>query len=1450
MKKNLLLIFMIMFSYLSSFGQIGIMETFENGIPPEWSGSFQTTAIETCSGDSVRKNFYEFNSVGNITTPNIVGQSNATDLTLSFDYKIVDYYAATGPTAAGWGNFTIDYSTDEGATWINIGTIDDSNHVVSADCATKTYTIAGADLPTGSDFQLRFNATWTAGDYFLYYDNILATQVTTQAPNCDANLTSPADGDVDVVIDSNINWSQATGIATGYILSIGTSAGATDILDAEDLGLSTSYDPVDNFTFDQEYFVTIVPYNANGNATGCVEQSFTTVTPPSTGSLCENAIQVTEPLPYVTNDDTSLYGDDYSGSPGADGCSTTTSYLNGDDVVYEYTPTTDTSVDIILSDITSNYVGMFIYSSCADIGVGCQTGLTNSYGSDDLDIQDYVVTGGETYYILISTWATPQSTEYTLTITENTCINIEAEFDVVDICDADAGTEGFTVEANVIDLGDATDVTISDGDTANDQIASAPGIYTFGPYANGTDVTISIDNNQDSNCFVSSDTLSQFACPPPNDECSEAIEVTANSTSECTSTQPGTIAAATASPETNTCFGESNDDVWFWFEATAENHAISLLNITGSTTNLNHAVYEGSDCDNLDLLYCSDDFNSSSSAANGLTIGEIYYIRVYSATPAPDQTSAFDLCVSTLSPPITTSTTEYTVEELVLDVLVDNPCTQVTNITSSTGTDFGTTNGIGYFNQNGSSFPMEGGVLMSSGDVNDAPGPETDIQSGGGYDWPGDADLENAVPELDSGDSHNASVIEFDFVPFISEISFDFLFASEEYGTFQCNYSDSFAFLVTDEDGNTVNIAVVPGTTDPISVVTIRDEVHNDNCSSENEEYFGEYYGDTGISPITAPINFKGRTTMMTAEANVVPGQQYHFKLVIADRGDPSYDSGIFLAAGSFDFGAIDLGDDLTVVDGNANCTGDPVTLDTGIVDASNATIEWYYEGNLLVELDADGNPILDEDGFEIPISTPTIEVTEPGEYAVAVVYFGACGLTDVINIEFFEAPELDLTIDSTFICGGGSGELDVDVLNEAQFNAVSYAWFLDGVEIVGETASTLVITEAGEYEVLVTSDGGCEATETIVIDSSNYDVSFDGIEIPCTPEGESNSFVLTPVVTGVPADELDNVEYLWSTNETTPSITITQDGSYTVTTTYNGCEATETFVASFRNTPSIDLGGDISTCDVGGVTIDATPAMGVGGVTFEWTYNGTSIPETGAIVNAVDYGFGTYTVEAYSDAACAASHSITISEADYTVNLSADQELVATVLNYCEGEESVPSYSITFTANIDGIDASLLSYAWYKNGSLISDAADEPTYTANYTEDVAAMDTYSVEVSLDSCVVNSEALGVDLTIAPYEGGCVISEGLSPGNLDGMNDCLDLSFLSDRTGIKNIQIFSRYGRVVYEKSNYVNDWCGQDKDGDVLQTATYFYVIEFTSPDPVYGKVKKGWIYLNRESNN
>ncbi|MAO08230.1 MAG: hypothetical protein CL596_05920, partial [Alteromonas sp.] len=83
-----------------------------------------------------------------------------------------------------------------------------------------------------------------------------------------------------------------------------------------------------------------------------------------------------------------------------------------------------------------------------------------------------------------------------------------------------------------------------------------------------------------------------------------------------------------------------------------------------------------------------------------------------------------------------------TVQELVEDVLINSDCAEVSNFSSSTGTDFGDVNGIAFFDANGSDFPFSSGVILSSGNVQNAPGPNLTVHSDGGFGWPGDADLE------------------------------------------------------------------------------------------------------------------------------------------------------------------------------------------------------------------------------------------------------------------------------------------------------------------------------------------------------------------------------------------------------------------------------------------------------------------------------------------------------------------------------------------------------------------------------------------------------------------------------------------------------------------------------------------------------------------------------------
>lgn len=92
-------------------------------------------------------------------------------------------------------------------------------------------------------------------------------------PGC-TSLTTPIDGSTDVSIEVDLTWLVAPN-ATGYYVSIGTSPGATDILDNVLVTGDNFYDlPVLNYN--NTYYVIIIPFNESGNAEDCFEESFTT----------------------------------------------------------------------------------------------------------------------------------------------------------------------------------------------------------------------------------------------------------------------------------------------------------------------------------------------------------------------------------------------------------------------------------------------------------------------------------------------------------------------------------------------------------------------------------------------------------------------------------------------------------------------------------------------------------------------------------------------------------------------------------------------------------------------------------------------------------------------------------------------------------------------------------------------------------------------------------------------------------------------------------------------------------------------------------------------------------------------------------------------------------------------------------------------------------------------
>ena len=124
-----------------------------------------------------------------------------------------------------------------------------------------------------------------------------------------------------------------------------------------------------------------------------------------------------------------------------------------------------------------------------------------------------------------------------------------------------------------------------------------------------------------------------------------------------------------------------------------------------------------------------------------------------------------------ITPNVTVDQCTYTVEELVTDVLINNPCAEVSNITYSTGTNFNDVNGIGYFSEPSSGFTFTEGIILSSGNASNGTGPNNGInEDEGNMSWLGDDDLTSLLSNP-SDQTWNASVIEFDFVPISNKLA-------------------------------------------------------------------------------------------------------------------------------------------------------------------------------------------------------------------------------------------------------------------------------------------------------------------------------------------------------------------------------------------------------------------------------------------------------------------------------------------------------------------------------------------------------------------------------------------------------------------------------------------------------------------------------------------------------
>jgi gliding motility-associated-like protein len=752
----------------------------------------------------------------------------------------------------------------------------------------------------------------------------------------------------------------------------------------------------------------------------------------------------------------------------------------------------------------------------------------------------------------------------------------------------------------------------------------------------------------------------------------------------------------------------------------------------------------------------------------------------------------------------------YTPQQLIENILIDSDCIENIIVTNVSGGDFNNSDqSYGYFNATGTSFPFESGIVLSTGRLQNVPGPNNSLSDDDATNWLGDTDLENALNE---SNTFNATILEFDFTSVASQISFRYIFASEEYqenNPNSCNFSDLFGFLIrpVSAQNQYENIALVPDTNIPVKATTVTPGVQG-SCPPQNETYFGNYNGTN------APINFNGQTAILTATANVIPNETYHVKLVIADEQNHRYDSAVFIEAGSFQL-ASDLGPSRLIATANAACEGEIITLNAFQQDASYI---WSKDG-----IPESTTPCLN--CFEY-------QVSESGTYNVEVFLDNNCISYGEVTIEYAPLPvgsdavliECDVDSDglTTYNLFDALDDLinGNDSLQILDFYLTESDAFIDNNPITNQTNFQNTVPFQTIFASIV-NVANCLDVVALQLQTSNNAINIPDLEA-CDGnlvDGFAN-FTLSDIDIAI-ENQIPNdasVSY-YETEEDAFSETNQLSNNYENTTansqtifvkvdSNNQCFSLSTVNLIVLYTPLLEADETVIYCTnifpetitlFGGVLNDLP-----NNYYYEWLYNGTPT-EVNTTFNNINQT-GTYTVIVTDPNGCASSKTITVNP-----SRTASIESVSV-----EGID--PNNTVTITISGDG-----------DYGYAIDDSNGLYQESNVFTNIPKGFHTVYVR-DINGCGVTEEIISV-LGFPKF---------FTP-NGDGDNDTWQvIGTTAESNRIKTVQIFNRFGKLITIQNNLSSGWNG-NLNGSKFPSDDYWFVAEF-----IDGRTYTGHFALRR----